>query len=394
MQFISAQIKQSIEGGSWIRRMFEAGIQLKQKYGNDAVCDFSLGNPDLAPPEAVGKTLRAFAEKVDAPFSLGYMPNAGFPWAREKLAAWLAEEHKTALSGNDVLLSCGAAGALNAFFHSVLEPGDEVLTFAPCFVEYVSYVANHGGVLKTVPSETDTFAPDFNALENAITAKTRALIINSPHNPTGVVYTEAEIRQIAELLQKASEKYGRAVYLVADEPYRFLTFDGVTVPSPLPLYPYAVVVSSFSKNLSLAGERIGYIALSPLFEERSELMGALTLSNRVLGFVNPPVIGQHIMAGALGSQVDVEVYRKRRDLMASILQDAGYEFRMPQGAFYFFPKAPGGDDVAFVNRLVKERILAVPGKGFFGPGYFRLAFCVEDEVIARSAEGFKKAIQK
>ena len=391
MSIISTQMSSSIKNGSWIRRMFEAGIQLKQKYGDDAVCDFSLGNPDLAPPPAVGKALAEFVKHVDEPFSLGYMPNNGFGWAREKLAAHLSKEQGAELTANDVILTCGAAGALNVIFRTVLEPGDEVLTVTPYFVEYGSYVGNHGGTLKKVPTLPGTFGLDLPAIEAAITPKTRAMIINSPHNPTGTVYSREELEGLTAILAKASERNGRPLYLVVDEPYRFLAFDGVEVPSLLPMYPYAVLASSFSKNLCLAGERVGFIALSPLFAERAELMGGLTLANRILGFVNPPVVGQHIMAGALGSQVDVNIYARRREMMGNVLSDAGYEFQMPKGAFYFFPKAPGGDDVAFVNKLLDERILAVPGSGFGGPGHFRLAFCVEDEVIARSAEGFKRA---
>ena len=391
MNIISTKMSSSIENGSWIRRMFEAGIQLKQKYGDDAVCDFSLGNPDLPPPPAVGAALAEFATHAGEPFSLGYMPNAGFSWAREKLAAHLSKEQGVALAATDVILTCGAAGALNAIFKAVLEPGDEVLSVTPYFVEYGSYVDNHGGVFKTVPTLPDTFALDLPAIEAAITPKTRAMIINSPHNPTGTIYTRAELEGLVAVLAAASERNGRPLYLIADEPYRFLAFDGAEVPSLLPMYPYALLASSFSKNLSLAGERLGYIALSPLFAERATLMAGLTLANRVLGFVNPPVVGQHIMAGALGSQVDAGIYAKRRELMGNILTDAGYDFQMPRGAFYFFPKAPGGDDVAFVNRLLEERILAVPGSGFGGPGHFRLTFCVGEDVIARSAEGFKRA---
>ena len=368
MSIISTQMSSSIKNGSWIRRMFEAGIQLKQKYGDDAVCDFSLGNPDLAPPPAVGKALAEFVKHVDEPFSLGYMPNNGFGWAREKLAAHLSKEQGVELTANDVILTCGAAGALNVIFRTVLEPGDEVLTVTPYFVEYGSYVGNHGGTLKKVPTLPGTFGLDLLAIEAAITPKTRAMIINSPHNPTGTVYSREELEGLTAILAKASERNGRPLYLVVDEPYRFLAFDGVEVPSLLPMYPYAVLASSFSKNLCLAGERVGFIALSPLFAERAELMGGLTLANRILGFVNPPVVGQHIMAGALGSQVDVNIYARRREMMGNVLSDAGYEFQMPKGAFYFFPKAPGGDDVAFVNKLLDERILAVPGSGFGGPG--------------------------
>lgn len=394
MNAISSQMSKSIEGGSWIRRMFEAGIQLKQQYGEDAVCDFSLGNPDLPPPPAVGEALRAFAAHVDEPFSLGYMPNAGFEWARKLLAEHLSKEQGVRLGAGDVLLSCGAAGALNALLKAILDPGDEVLTMAPYFVEYGFYVSNHGGGLRTVPTLPDTFALDLPAVRAAITPKTRAVLINSPHNPTGAIYGQEELKGLTDILAEASQKYGRPVYLISDEPYRFLAFDGAVVPGLLPLYPHAVVVSSFSKCLSLAGERLGYLALSPLFEERGTLMAAAIMANRILGYVNPPVIGQQILKGALGSQVDAGAYARRRELMGSVLREAGYEFQMPKGAFYFFPKAPGGDDVAFVNSLVDERILAVPGRGFGGPGHFRLAFCVSDDVIRRSAEGFARARKK
>ena len=321
----------------------------------------------------------------------GYMSNAGFEDVREAIAQSLNRRFGTKFHQGNILMTVGAASGLNVILKTLLNPGEQVMVFAPYFVEYGSYVGNHGGTLKKVPTLPGTFGLDLPAIEAAITPKTRAMIINSPHNPTGTVYSREELEGLTAILAKASERNGRPLYLVVDEPYRFLAFDGVEVPSLLPMYPYAVLASSFSKNLCLAGERVGFIALSPLFAERAELMGGLTLANRILGFVNPPVVGQHIMAGALGSQVDVNIYARRREMMGNVLSDAGYEFQMPKGAFYFFPKAPGGDDVAFVNKLLDERILAVPGSGFGGPGHFRLAFCVEDEVIARSAEGFKRA---
>ncbi|MBO4311545.1 MAG: pyridoxal phosphate-dependent aminotransferase [Desulfovibrionaceae bacterium] len=394
MSLISAQMKEQIEGGSWIRRMFDAGIQLKRQYGEDAVCDFSLGNPDLPPPASVAKGLRDLAEHAGEPFSMGYTPNGGSEWARNSLAAYLSKEQGIEIKGQDLVLCCGAAAGLNVFFRSVLEPGDQVLSFRPYFVEYGSYVRNHGGVFDTVPSKPDTFQLDLDALEAAITQKTRAIIINSPNNPTGVIYTLEEVKALAALLEKASRKNGRPIFLIADEPYRFLAFDGAKVPSVLPLYDYAVLVSSFSKNLSLPGERVGYVALSPRMEGRAELIAALCVANRILGFVNPPIVGQHLMAAALGTQVDASVYARRRALMADVLKDAGYEFQMPAGAFYFFPKAPGGDDLRFVNeKLMPQLVLAVPGTGFGGPGHFRLAFCVSEDVIERSREGFKKALR-
>lgn len=392
MSLVTAAVAKQLQSSSWIRRMFEAGAALKKQYGEDAVCDFSLGNPDLPAPAAVADGLKKLLQMADKPFAFGYMPNAGFPWAREQLAAHLSKEQSMTLTGDDVILTCGAAGGLNVLFKTVLEAGDEVLAIAPYFVEYGAYVGNHGGVLRAVPSQPDTFALDLAALEAAIGPKTRALIINSPNNPTGRVYTREELTALAALLSRKSKENGRPIFLVSDEPYRYLVYDGVVVPPVLPLYPYAVVASSFSKNLSLPGERVGYLALSPALEGREELMAGLILSNRVLGFVNPPVVGQHLMAAALGSQVDVGVYAARRDAMAEVLTDAGYEFFLPKGAFYFFPKAPGGDDVAFVNTLLQERVLGVPGSGFAGPGHFRLTFCVDERVIRRAADGLKKAM--
>ncbi|MBO6170934.1 MAG: pyridoxal phosphate-dependent aminotransferase [Desulfovibrio sp.] len=394
MSILADSVAGYMQNASWIRRMFEAGGQLKARYGADKVYDFSLGNPDLPAPPAVANGLREFAAHAEEPFAFGYMPNGGFAWAREKLAAHLSKEQGVPLAADAVILGCGAAGMFNAFLRAVINPGEEMLGIAPYFVEYGFYVANHGGTFRAVMSKPDTFAPDIAALEEAIGPRTRVLLINSPNNPTGAVYSRKELQAIASLLETKSQQYGRPIWLVADEPYRFLAYDGAEVPSVLPLYPYAVVISSFSKNLSLPGERVGYAAVSPLLDEKDELMAALALTNRILGFVNPPVVGQHIMAAALGSQVALEVYAARRKAMAEVLSDAGYEFHMPAGAFYFFPKAPGGDDVAFVNALLEERVLAVPGSGFGCPGYFRLAFCVEEKVIRNAAEGFAKARAK
>ncbi len=392
--YVSAVMKQNLSQGSMIRRMFEAGIELKKKYGNDAVCDFSLGNPDLAPPAQAAQAMQALTNKLSTPGILGYMPNAGFSWAREQLATWLSSQQNTHLEATHVMLGCGAAGVMNAFFHAVLEPGDEVLAIAPFFVEYRFYVSNHGGTLKTVPCRLSDFAPDAEAIEQAITQRTRAIIINSPNNPSGAVYSEEVLKEIASVLERASARTGRTIYLISDEPYRFLTYDGIRVPSVLPLYKNTVITSSFAKNYGLAGERVGYIAINPAMDDAATLMDGLIFSNRVLGFVNPPVVGQYLMSGCLGSSTDeaVSIYTRRRNRLANILADSGYEFTLPQGSFYFFPKAPGGDDKAFTEHLTQFLVLAVPSSGFGMPGYFRLSFAVDDAVIDRSEEGFRKAI--
>lgn len=393
MTVIASQIQGYMERASWIRRMFEAGTEMKKKYGAENVFDFSLGNPDLAPPPAVGEALRELADRADRPFVFGYMPNAGYPALRERLAEYLSAEQSVALKAEHITVTCGAAGGINAFFKSVLEPGDEVLCPAPFFVEYGFYVQNHGGVFKTVPAKEMTFELDLEALEAAITDRTRVVLVNSPNNPTGQVYSREEMTSLAEILRRHSEKNGRPIFLVSDEPYRFLAYDGVEVPSLLALYEYAVVISSFSKNLALAGERVGYVALNPDMPDVQQLAGALVLTNRILGFVNAPAVGQHIVARALGQGVDLSVYEERRAAMARVLTEAGFRFSMPRGGFYFFPAIPEGkDDTSFVNtNLMNEKILAVPGTGFGYPGYFRLAFCVDLSVIEGAAEGFKRA---
>ncbi len=394
MAILSAQVQDYMSRSSWIRRMFEAGIELKKKFGADNVCDFSLGNPDLPPPACVCQGLREIADEADTPFAFGYMPNFGYPHVREALAKEVSREQGVAVDPASLVITCGAAGAINAFYRAVIEPGDEVLCPSPYFVEYGFYVENHGGKLTTAPARPGTFDLDVDALEAAITDKTRVLLINSPNNPTGVVYPKETLVALCEMLKRKSAGRARPIFLLADEPYRFLAFDGVEVPSLLPLYPHTVVVSSFSKNLSLAGARVGYALVNPAMPERDELVGGIILANRILGFVNAPALAQKLLAKALGSQVDVNIYAARRDAMKKVLDEAGYSYPMPRGAFYFFPQAPGGDDVAFVSLLTEERILAVPGKGFGCPGHFRLAFCVGEDVINRSAEGFKRAMQR
>ncbi|MCX5876172.1 MAG: pyridoxal phosphate-dependent aminotransferase [Deltaproteobacteria bacterium] len=385
---ISQKMLAFAERSSWIRKMFEEGAKLKAQYGADQVCDFSLGNPDLPPPAQYQEAVRKITA-AETPGSHAYMANNGYPFVREAVAQQIAAEQGLAISQDDILMTVGAAGAINVVMKSLLDPGDEVIILAPFFVEYTFYVDNHGGVTKIVNTAAD-FSLDLAAIEAAITPKTKALIINSPNNPTGQIYSATELADLGAILAKA----GQAIYLISDEPYRKIVYDGHTVPSVFAAYRNSLIVSSYSKDLSLPGERIGYIAVHPAIEGKAQLLGAMTLANRILGFVNAPALMQRVVAELQGVTVDCTVYARRRELFCKVLSEAGYEFVPPKGAFYMFPKSPIADDAQFVGLLAEEKILGVPGRGFGMPGYFRLAFCVEDAVIGRSAEGFKKALAK
>ncbi len=402
MQTVTNQIRQSMAGSSWIRKMFEKGIELKKQHGADAVCDFSLGNPDVPPPAKTKEVLERLAAKAIEPLGLGYCPNAGIPAVREAIADYLGKQQATAVKAGNVVMTVGAAGALVSFFRAVVEPGDEIICPAPYFVEYGSYCGHFGGVLKAIASNPDEgFRPDFDAMAAAVTPKTRAFLVNSPNNPTGCIYAEADMKRLAEIVNRVNAQrqaeFGEAarpLYLLSDEPYRAFAYDGAVVPPVMPLTPFAVVLGSFSKTLSLAGERIGYVAIHPDMPGGAELVNAVTLTNRTLGFVNAPVLGQRLAAELLDQTVDLEIYDRRRRLMSKVLREAGVEFIEPKGAFYFFPKAPGGDDLKFVDALQEELVLAVPGRGFGMAGHIRLSCSVDERIIERSAEGFKRAVAK
>ncbi len=394
MQLVTGEVAGFMKNSSWIRRMFEAGIELKTQYGADRVYDFSLGNPDLPPPEEVKTALEQIAARADRNFALGYMPNAGYPETRAKLAAYLSAEQGVEIPASRVIMSCGAAGGINVFFRAVLEPGDEVVVPSPYFVEYAFYAGNFGGVLKPVPTRPLTFELDVDALAAAITPRTRALILNSPNNPTGRIYSREELAALGKVVAERVRAYGRPIYVIADEPYRFLNFDQVEIPSLFEFFEYSVLIGSFSKNLSLAGERLGYIAVNPAIADADELISALCLTTRILGFVNAPAVAQQIVDGALGASVDLEIYRGRRQAMARALDGAQLEYTMPRGAFYFFPKSPVEDENVFIQALLEERVLAVPGRGFGCPGYLRLAFCVDASVIDAAAPGIARAAAK
>ena len=397
MQTVTRDIESSMANSSFIRKMFEKGLELKKQFGADAVCDFSLGNPDVPPPAKTREELLKLADDAVKPLGLGYCPNAGIPTVREAMAKYLSKQQETDISAGDVVMTVGAAGAMVSFFRAVVEPGDEIVVPAPYFVEYGAYCGHFGGVLKTVPSLPPSFMPDVDGLAAAITPKTRAILVNSPNNPTGCVYPAETMKRIAEIVDAENAKRegvqgARPLFLLSDEPYRAFAFDGAVVPAALPLTKWACVLGSFSKTLSLAGERIGYFVANPAMPGHETLTAAVTLTNRTLGYVNAPVIGQRLAASLLDETVDLEVYDRRRRLMAKVLSDAGVEFAMPKGAFYFFAKSPVPDDAAFVDALLKERILVVPGKGFGFAGYVRLSCSVDEKIIARSADGFKRAV--
>ena len=372
--------------------MFEEGNALKREYGADKVFDFSIGNPSVEPPLEFKKALREIAAQ-EAPGLHGYMPNAGYLETRKVVAQALSADHKVPLGADHIVMTCGAAGALNVIFKVLLEPGDEVLAPVPCFVEYKIYADNANGTAKFVRSKDD-FSLDLDAIRDGITEKTKIVLINSPNNPTGKVYDAESIRGLASVLTEKSRAYGKEIYLASDEPYREIVYDGVTVPSVLAAYKNSIIASSYSKSLSLAGERIGYLAVNPDISDVEQVVGGMVLFNRTLGFVNAPALMQRVVARIHGVTVDVDEYRRKCKLLCDGLSAIGYEFIKPGGTFYLFPKAPGGDDIEFVRALQKKKILTVPGSGFGWPGNFRIAFCVDDATIVNSMMGFEETIRE
>ncbi|MDY6791943.1 MAG: pyridoxal phosphate-dependent aminotransferase [Thermodesulfobacteriota bacterium] len=389
---IAKKIEVILEKSSWIRKMFEEGTRLKQKHGAQNVYDFSLGNPNIEPPDSFKTALK---ETVASTGAMGhaYMPNTGYPHVRKAVADYLTTEQGVQVTENEVIMTCGAAGALNATLKAITDPGDEIITPTPYFVEYNFYADNHGGILKPVPTKPD-FTLDIDAISSAVNEKTKAIIINSPNNPTGQIYSKQNLKELGELLEKMGGKYGRTIYLISDEPYRKIVYDGHTVPSIFACYNESIVGTSYSKDLSIPGERIGFVAVNPNASFKKELLGGITFANRTLGFVNAPALMQRVIGAIQGECVDISAYARKRKLLCDGLGECGYEFITPPGTFYLFPKTPVKDDVEFIQALQEELILAVPGSGFGCPGYFRIAFCVEDETIKNAIPGFKKVIQK
>jgi aspartate aminotransferase len=374
--------------------MFEQGRRLKAIHGADKVYDFSLGNPDLDPPGEVLEVLSQEAARTGHMIH-SYMPNAGLLEARQAVAESYNRRLGLGLVADDVVMTSGAAGAMNITLKALLEPGDEVIGLVPYFAEYTFYVDNHGGTFVPVPTDAQ-FLPDLPALEAALTPRTKALIVNSPNNPTGRLYPAAFLMGMAQILSAASARFGHPIYLISDEPYRALVYDGLDCPSPISFYPDTLVASSHSKDLSLAGERIGHLIISPRCTFRAELRQGTIFANRILGFVNANALMQRVVArtAALDLAVDSGLYQRRRDRLSGALGAMGYQFHKPEGAFYLFPRSPLEDETKFCDLLLEELIIAVPGSGFGLPGFFRLSYAVEDAVIEAALPGFERAARR
>ena len=386
---ISKKVQGFVERGSWIRKMFEEGIALKEQYGEASVFDLSLGNPIMEPPPRFIEELRKIAAHP-TPGMHRYMPNAGYVETRAAVAAQLDKETGLPFAAGHIVLSCGAGGALNVVMKTLLDPGDEVVVFAPYFVEYVFYADNHGGACRVVPTD-QAFLPDLDAFESAVGPQTRIVLVNSPNNPTGVVYSADLLARLGRIIRAKEEQYSTEITLVSDEPYRKILFDGLEYPHIFRHHPRSIMATSHSKDLGLPGERIGIIAVAPDYPGGEEVLDGLTFCNRTLGFVNAPALMQRIVAHLQGVTIDVSDYQAKRDWLYAALVDIGYSVVRPQGAFYMFPRSPMADDVAFVEELRKHRVLVVPGSGFGTPGHFRIAYCVGDRSLEGSLDGFRAA---
>lgn len=387
-------MKEHVSKSSIIRAMFEEGKRLASIYGEENVFDFSLGNPNVEPPEDIKKAVNEIMTEESPNLVHGYMSNSGYEDVRAKIAQHINKKYNLKLTENNLVMTCGAAGGLNIIFKTLLNPEDEVITFSPFFGEYENYVDNFGGKLVIVPSNTETFEPDLNALEQSINAKTKAIIINSPNNPTGIIYSEELIKDLAQLLEKKQEQFNTSIYLISDEPYREIAYDGVKVPYILNYYRNSIVGYSYSKSLSLPGERIGYVVCNSDIDDFKDVMPALNVANRILGFVNAPSLFQRVIAKCLDSTVDMNIYKRNRDLLYNHLIKIGFSCVKPEGAFYLFPKSLIPDDVEFANEAKKFNLLIVPGSSFKCPGHFRLSYCISYDKIEKSLDSFDKLAKK
>jgi aspartate aminotransferase len=389
MTLLNPYIEASMGRSSWIRRMYEVARKLKAEVGEANVCDFSLGNPHLEPPPEVIDEFKRQASSKELGLHR-YMTTAGISDVRSKIAERVSKREAVAFKSDHIVMTCGAAGAINIAMRTLLRPGDKVALFTPCFAEYRFYCLHAGAEPLFVPTD-ETFDLDANRLEKALTPDVRMVILNSPNNPTGRVYPESSVNAVCDVLTKKSVEFGRPIVLLVDDPYRKIVYDGVRVPNVFAKYPFTMMATSFSKDLGLAGERIGYLAIHPEFPQFAEVLEGLCFCLRTLGFVNAPATMQRVAAASLEASVDVAAYQRNRDRLLEGFRNIGYECVTPEGAFFLFPKAPGGDDLKFLDRLIGERILVVPGVGFETPAYFRISYAVDPEVVERSLPAFKRA---
>ncbi|HLO26440.1 MAG TPA: pyridoxal phosphate-dependent aminotransferase [Geobacteraceae bacterium] len=385
---IAAKIQTYIENASWIRKMFEEGERLRKIHGPENVYDFTLGNPNVEPPPEFSAAFRQLAREP-LPGMHRYMSNAGYDECRTAVAALLAEDSGLPVTGAHVVMTCGASGALNVVLKTILNPGEEVIILAPYFVEYRFYIDNHGGVPVVVWTDRETFQLDLPAIEAAITERTRAIIINTPNNPTGSVYHEESLRELGIIVQRKERELGRQIYVISDEPYARISYDGLSIPHIFAYVDNSVIVTSHSKDLALPGERIGYLAANPRMTHIDLFVEGAVFCNRTLGFVNAPALMQRLVAKLQRSSVDIDAYQEKRDILYHYLTEMGFRMTRPAGAFYLFPRSPEADDVEFVKLAQKHLILVVPGSGFGAPGFFRIAYCVDKEMIERSLPAWR-----
>ena len=373
--------------------MFEEGERLRQEFGADKIYDFTLGNPDVEPPESFSRQLLELAQHP-LPGMHRYMNNAGYAETRSAVATKISKDAGLPVPADNIIMTCGAGGALNVVLKTILNPGEEVIILAPFFVEYKFYIDNHGGVPVEVWTNRETFQLDVEAIERAITTKTRAIIVCSPNNPTGVIYSSQSLKKLGDILKGIHNRTGHLIYVISDEPYARIAYDGQHVPNIFPLVESSIIVTSHSKDLALPGERIGYLAANPRMATAGQFMEGAVFSNRVLGFVNAPAIMQRLVAKLQDESVDVAEYQVKRDLLVRELRSLGFKLVKPDGAFYLFPESPLADDVEFVMLAQKHRILLVPGAGFGAPGFFRIAYCFDKGMIERSMPAWRALAQE